>query len=373
MPAAGNARRFRRILGTIVLLCVCLLAFLTVLVPFLLGAQSYTVLTGSMRPTLEPGHLIAVRDTPIKDIRVGDVITFQLESGKPTVATHRVVSVGHSAQGERLLYTQGDANNLQDENSVQEAQIRGVLVYAIPWLGYLNVWATPLVKSLLITIVGIGAIGWGLLVLLSDARRRRRIAQAGVVAAVACLLIALPLPAPTAHASTASQLLLSADGIDWTTDGELPLVNASDLIVPGEEHTIVLWVRNASEDSAEFSVSGAWSPADWAEPADVALAAGLIAPDPDGSALKGGEITQVPLTIALAPSAENDTRGASATLTMTITLTQAEPADGTNPLAPTGTDAPVALVVTASVLVAAGLLLLMLRLIVRRRRNRHDQ
>lgn len=365
-------RRSRRILGALVLSIVCILAFFVVLVPFLLGAQSYTVLTGSMRPALEPGHLIAVRDAPIEEIAAGDIITFQIESGKPEVATHRVVGVGHSAEGERLLITQGDANNIADADPVQEAQLRGVLVYAIPWLGYINVWATPAVKSVVVTVVGIGAISWGIFILFKDTRRRRRLTQAAAVAAAAVMLITFSPNVPAAQAADQDALLLSADGITWTSGSDLSILDASDRIVPGQDLALSLWVRNASGDPAEFTVTGAWTPSDPASARDIALAEGLTIPTVNTQSLTDGDSLRVPLTVGLDESADNTTRVASATLTMTVTLTQAgADEDNEGPLALTGSDVPVLLIVVASVLVGAGILLIAKRLIARRR-NRHD-
>lgn len=365
-------RRTRRIIGTVVLAVVCILAFFMVIVPFVLGAQSYTVLTGSMKPALESGHLIAVRATPIDKITPGDIVTFQLESGRPTVATHRVVGVGNSADGERLLITKGDANNVRDKNPVQEVQVRGVLVYAIPWLGYINVWATPLVKSVLVTVIGVGAIGWGLLVLLKDTRRRRRVVKAGAVAAAAMLTVLSPA-APAAQATVARQpLLLSADGLTWTTGPDLPLIETSERLVPGDDIPIDLWVRNDSDDPAEFTITGAWVPSDPSDAGDIALAADLTAPRLGHQAIDGGDSIRVPLSIGFAAASDNSTRTASATLTATVTLTQAGSSQDSDPLAKTGSETPIALIVAAAVLLGSGLVLLIIRFITGRRRNRRD-
>lgn len=360
-----------RITGTIVLAVVCALAFFTVLIPLVLGAQSYTVLTGSMRPALEPGHLIAVRSTPIEEIEPGDIVTFQIESGKPDVATHRVVGVGYSSDGERLLTTQGDANNVQDEDAVQEVQLRGVLVYAIPWLGYVNIWATPAVKSLVITVVGIGAVTWGVFMLFKDSRRRRRLARVGAATALIVALGVFVPNAPAAHAAEHDALQLSTDGVTWTSASALPLVDASDRLVPGQDLALTLWVRNSSADAATFTITGAWTPSDPTNVRDGALAAALAAPSVDTQSIDAGESVRVPLAVGLAESAANDTRTASATLTVTVTLAEQADAAEENPLALTGADIPIALLVVAFVLVAAGVLLMVIRLI-RKRRNRRD-
>ena len=122
---------------------VAALVLAAVVVPRLAGATPYTVLTGSMTPAYPPGSLVVVRPVEPSEVRIGDVVTYQLRSGEPAVATHRVVGVGWSADGERLLTTQGDANPLPDAEPVRGVQLRGEVWYSLPWVGHLNVLLTP--------------------------------------------------------------------------------------------------------------------------------------------------------------------------------------------------------------------------------------
>ena len=55
-------------------------------------------LTSSMEPGLPPGTLVIVKPIDPVDVRIGTVITYQLESGKPTVVTHRDCG-GHARAG----------------------------------------------------------------------------------------------------------------------------------------------------------------------------------------------------------------------------------------------------------------------------------
>jgi signal peptidase len=121
-----------------VILAVAVVLCLAVLVPRLAGATPYTVLTGSMEPDLPPGSLVVTRPTELSDISVGDVVTYQLRSGEPTVVTHRVVAVGFDATGEPLLTTQGDANDVADAKPVRAVQVRGTVWYSVPHLGRVN-------------------------------------------------------------------------------------------------------------------------------------------------------------------------------------------------------------------------------------------
>ncbi len=121
------------------LLLVLGLAMLVIGIPAIVGGMPLTILTGSMSPGLPPGTLIVVKPTPVEEIGVGDIITFQLESGKPALVTHRVIArVTGTASGEIRFVTQGDANELPDAEEVLPVQVRGTVWYAVPWFGWVN-------------------------------------------------------------------------------------------------------------------------------------------------------------------------------------------------------------------------------------------
>lgn len=128
----------RTIVAWVLLIVLVGVLLATVVVPRVTGAETFTISTGSMRPKYPPGTLIVVRPAKSEDIGVGTVITYQLESGKATVVTHRVTASSFDAAGKRLLTTQGDANNTPDEKPVQPQQVRGALWYSVPYLGYIN-------------------------------------------------------------------------------------------------------------------------------------------------------------------------------------------------------------------------------------------
>lgn len=109
-----------------------------VALPRIAGATPYSILTGSMRPDYPPGTLVVMKPVDVSDIRTGDVITYQLKSGRSDVVTHRVVGQGFAATGERLFTTRGDANDVPDASAVRPVQIRGELWYALPYLGFVN-------------------------------------------------------------------------------------------------------------------------------------------------------------------------------------------------------------------------------------------
>jgi len=163
-------------LSTGLLLLVAGLAVVLIVVPKATGSTPLTVLTQSMDPTLPPGTLLVVRPTPVEDIRIGDVVTYQITSGQPAVISHRVVSVASSSDGSRTFTLKGDNNALPDPAPVTAAQVRGVVWYSLPDVGVVNQlvngsrsWLVPAIAGVLLAygavMVTIGTV--------SAVRRRR--------------------------------------------------------------------------------------------------------------------------------------------------------------------------------------------------------
>ncbi|PYY37468.1 signal peptidase I [Curtobacterium sp. MCPF17_046] len=167
-------------LSTGLVLLVAALAVVLVVLPKATGSVPLSVLTQSMEPTLPPGTLVVVRPVAPEDIRVGDVVTYQLVSGRPEVVTHRVVAIGASSDGSRTFVFRGDANAEADADPVIPAQVRGEVWYSVPGLGAVNqvvngsrTWLLPTLAGLLLAY-GVVMITIGTL---SAVRRRRRRAE----------------------------------------------------------------------------------------------------------------------------------------------------------------------------------------------------
>ncbi|MGV8895893.1 MAG: signal peptidase I [Rhodoglobus sp.] len=120
------------------LVMVLALAVLVIALPAIVGGSALTVLTNSMAPKFPPGTLIVIKPTPIDDIKVGDVLTYQIKSGNPAVISHRVITRSVNLEGETTFITKGDNNDLADAKPIIEIQVKGTLWYAIPYLGFVN-------------------------------------------------------------------------------------------------------------------------------------------------------------------------------------------------------------------------------------------
>ncbi|QEP08384.1 signal peptidase I [Glutamicibacter sp. ZJUTW] len=162
-----------QVLSWLVLFIVLALIAIMIVVPKLGGATAFTVLTGSMRPHLPPGTLVVVKPIDPEQLRIGDVATYQLESGEPEVVTHRVSAIGASlGRGAQFIF-RGDANNTDDE-PVQPEQIRGKLWYSVPYLGYVNSALSIQQRTWLTWIAAGGLIAYSLVMLAGAWHDHRR-------------------------------------------------------------------------------------------------------------------------------------------------------------------------------------------------------
>ena len=183
--AAPAERSLRHYIGLALsgslLVIVLALGVLVIVVPAISGGSALTVLTQSMEPKLPPGTLIIIRPTPIGDIKIGDVLTYQIKSGQPEVVSHRVISRSDDTTGRATFITKGDNNDLPDAKPVQKVQIKGTLWYSIPWLGYVNNLVGGQGRSLLIPLVAVALLIYAGYMLASSAagslKKKRSVAD----------------------------------------------------------------------------------------------------------------------------------------------------------------------------------------------------
>jgi signal peptidase I len=110
-----------------------------VTLPVAFGLHPMTVLTGSMRPTIQPGDMVVDQPIPPSQIRVGDIVTFREPHGTRTI-THRVREVGIS-EGQARVTTRGDANDTVEKWQVPLTGSVGRVVYQVPKIGYPVTWS----------------------------------------------------------------------------------------------------------------------------------------------------------------------------------------------------------------------------------------
>jgi signal peptidase len=150
------------------------LVAITVAFPRLTGTVPYTILTGSMEPTMPPGTLVIVKRADPDEIGVGTVITYQITSGKPAVVTHRVVSQGFDGDGKPVFRTRGDANTAVDQDVVRPVQIKGKVWFSVPYVGYANTLLTGSQHQVVLVVAVTGLLLYAASMFFSGAWNRHR-------------------------------------------------------------------------------------------------------------------------------------------------------------------------------------------------------
>ena len=99
----------------------------------LFGYKMYVVLTGSMKPGINPSDIVVVKKVKdSNDIKNGDIITFSVSSN--STVTHRVVDIVED-EGKILYKTKGDNNSSEDLDLVSFENIQGIFQFKISKIG----------------------------------------------------------------------------------------------------------------------------------------------------------------------------------------------------------------------------------------------
>jgi signal peptidase I len=138
----------------------------------LFGYQSFTVLSGSMEPTISTGDVILVRKISPLEARIGDVVTFRSPEQPTKIVSHRVRSM-QVADGLVRFVTRGDANTGAERWQVPaNGQIGRVAVH-VPKLGYVTNRAGSRFGKLIFLVIP------ALVLLVSEVLRFWRLDQGG--------------------------------------------------------------------------------------------------------------------------------------------------------------------------------------------------
>ena len=108
----------------------------------LLGFKSVVVLTDSMEPMISPFSLVIV--SPESDIRIGDVVLYEVElSKKKYKVLHRVIDIKEK-KGQIVYITKGDNRRYADAWYVSRENIIGKLLFSVPYVGYVSYYGAHL-------------------------------------------------------------------------------------------------------------------------------------------------------------------------------------------------------------------------------------
>lgn len=132
----------------IVLSCLALL-LLAPYLPTSAKFSTYTIASGSMKPTIPTGSIVLTQAD--NNLKVGDVIAFKSPEDSSITIVHRVIGINN---GHYL--TKGDNNTVSDNWEVTPSQVNGKILFHIPHIGTLSSKvSTPKGFALFVGIPGI--------------------------------------------------------------------------------------------------------------------------------------------------------------------------------------------------------------------------
>ena len=152
-----EAKKPKLILTIIYYFLICVVSILLVITLFSgnkLGTnfKLFTVQSGSMKPTLNVGDLIIIKE--MDDYYANDIVTFDgnLDNASQMIITHRITR--SEIMGDKTVYvTKGDYNSVEDLTKIQEKDILGKYIFKIPLIGYvINFARTPLGFILMLVV-----------------------------------------------------------------------------------------------------------------------------------------------------------------------------------------------------------------------------
>lgn len=150
--------------------------------PRFLPYQTYTVLSGSMEPTLPVGSVIVAVPARGEELHTGDIITVANPQHAGALVTHRIIAIDNSPQG-RTFQTKGDANSVVDGWVVPGTGSGWRYAFAIPYLGYaLSTLQSDIGRLLLLVIPTVLFAGLMLVEIWLPARKPEQAPEAAMPA-----------------------------------------------------------------------------------------------------------------------------------------------------------------------------------------------
>jgi signal peptidase len=163
-PAPSRRRRTRSVVRLVVRLVISLLTGVATAVALafvastVLGYQHFTVMSGSMEPTISTGDVIVDKRISPLSARVGDVVTFPDPSNAERLISHRVQAM-RVADGTVYFQTKGDANNDVQKWTSSAGGSIGRVVLDVPKIGYLMFWIGSRWGRLLVVVLPLLLLG----------------------------------------------------------------------------------------------------------------------------------------------------------------------------------------------------------------------
>ncbi|HWR27661.1 MAG TPA: signal peptidase I [Candidatus Thermoplasmatota archaeon] len=134
-PKITQTKRKKSFWKTLTVIGISLCTILVAMMVLTGMLQVLIVLSGSMQPTFNAGDVILTVDTPVRSLKVNDIITYWSPDNMKSLVTHRIVTISKDSQG-LSFQTKGDANEGVDQYVVPAELVVGRMVLTIPYVGH---------------------------------------------------------------------------------------------------------------------------------------------------------------------------------------------------------------------------------------------
>ncbi len=165
---AAEKGRARKVAGgiafSLLVIFVLSLVMSLVVIPRVLGYETYVITGRSMTGTISIGSLVYSKPVPVTRLEVGDVITFVPPDMEDPV-THRIIAEDTTPEGKRVFSTKGDNVPSADPWSLQiESPQIPRYSFHIPWLGYVVAGLSIRIVRILLFVLPVMVIAGVILV-----------------------------------------------------------------------------------------------------------------------------------------------------------------------------------------------------------------
>lgn len=156
------AKKIKNIIATaVLLLLVAVIVFATIQrisgkSPSIFGYQIYRISSGSMEPELEIGDIILCKQIDIREVHLGDVVTYTATSGELAgqAITHKVIRQTYFENGYYYIETKGIAEGALADDPVREDALLGKMQTKIPLLKHVfNIFLSPFGYILVVALI----------------------------------------------------------------------------------------------------------------------------------------------------------------------------------------------------------------------------
>jgi signal peptidase len=132
------------------LLIVLILSIAVSIIPLPGNYRIYSVVSGSMEPSLPVGSIVFVKSQ--SDYQIGDIVTFKTPKDPKNSVTHRLVAKDTS-KGNTVYSTKGDANQTKDIENLSLENIVGKVFFNLPFIGYPISYSKTLPGLMILVVV----------------------------------------------------------------------------------------------------------------------------------------------------------------------------------------------------------------------------